>query len=109
MTEKKKKRVADLLHFSWTCPLCHWKGEVVTETHFGNDRGRNLHIGDCLFDCDKQVEPRHLYFLELFTCPGCATEDEPFFFVAEIHCIGNRWVALQTYAACDLVPAEPRV
>ena len=105
----RKPRVPDTLHFRWTCPLCHWQGEVTLQTPFGNDQGRHLHIGDCLFDCDKKVEPRHLYFLELFTCPGCASEDEAFFFVAEIHCVGNRWSALQTFPAHELVPVEPRV
>jgi len=105
----KKTRVADTLHFPWTCSLCHWSGEVALETHFGNDRDRHLRVGDCLFDCHKKVEPRHLYFLELFSCPGCASEDEPFYFVAEIHCLGNTWTALQTYPAHDLEPAQARL
>jgi len=105
----KKQRVADILHFPWTCPLCRWSGDMTLETHFGNDRGRHLRRGDCLFDCDKRVEPRHLYFLELFTCPGCATEDESFFFVAEIHCIGNRWTDLQIYPAHELEYAESQL
>ena len=105
----KKTRVADRLHFPWNCPLCHWSGEVTLQTHFGNDRGRDLRRGDCLFDCQKKVEPRHLYFLEMFTCPGCRVEDEPLFFVAEIHCLGNRWMNLQSFPAHDLVAVEPRV
>lgn len=105
----KKPRVADTLHFPWTCPLCHSSGEVTLETHFGNDRGRHLRIGDCLFDCHKKVEPRHLYFSEVFVCPGCSSEDEPFLFLAEIHCIGNRWMAIQTYPLSELEPAEARV
>jgi hypothetical protein len=36
-------------------------------------------------------------------------EDESFFFLAEVHCIGNLWVAVQAYPAHELVPAEPRV
>lgn len=105
----KEHPLPDILHFHWTCPICHWVGEVKLETHFGNDRGRHLYLGDCLFDCDKKVEPRHLYFLELFTCPGCSTEDETFFYVAEIHCLGNQWYALQTFPACELEPSESRV
>lgn len=105
----KKHPTPDILHFRWSCPLCHWKGEVILETHFGNDRGRHLRLGDCLFDCHKKLEPRHLYFLERFTCPGCAVEDEAFFFVAEIHCLGNCWWAVETYPAHELQPAETRV
>ena len=107
---KKERRLEpDILHFKWSCPLCHWRGEIVLPTHFGNDRGRHLCLGDCLFDCHKKAEPRHLYFLETFACPGCSTEDESFFYVAEVHCFGNRWQAVQTYAACAMAPAEPRV
>ncbi len=105
----KKLHRPDTLHFRFACPLCHWRGEVTLETHFGNDQGRDLRLGDCLFDCHKKVEPRHLYFLEKFTCPGCSVEDEPFFFVAEIHCLGNRWAAVQAYPAHELVAAEARV
>lgn len=105
----KKTRVADRLHFPWSCPLCHWSGEVTLETHFGNDHGRDLRRGDCLFDCHKKVEPRHLFFLELFPCPGCSTEDEAFYFVAEIHCLGNRWIDALTFPATELEPAETRV
>lgn len=105
----KKPHLPDVLHFGWACPLCHWQGEVSIETHFGNDRGRHLRLGDCLFNCHKKAEPRHLYFLEKFSCSGCAVEDESFFFLAEVHCIGNRWVAVQAYPAHELVPAEPRV
>lgn len=105
----KKHSDPDVLHFDWTCPLCHWTGEVTLETHFGNDQGRQLRLGDCLFDCHKTVEPRHLYFLEKFACPGCATEDEPTFFAAEIHCLGNRWIAVQTCPAFELEPSEARV
>jgi hypothetical protein len=64
--------VPDTLKFHWTCPLCHWSGEVAVSTHFGNDHGRELHVGERLLDCP--LEPRHLYFLEMFACPGCATE-----------------------------------
>lgn len=105
----KKHLTPDILHFPWSCPLCHWKGEVTLETHFGNDQGRHLRLGDCLFDCHKKLEPRHLYFLERFTCPGCAAEDEAFFFIAEIHCLGNRWWAVETYPVHELQPAETRV
>ncbi len=105
----RKRRVADTLHFPWTCPQCHWSGEVSVETHFGNDHGRHLRVGDCLFDCGKKVEPRHLYFLERFPCPGCSSEDEPCFFVAEIHCLGNTWTAVQTYPAWEMEPVESRV
>lgn len=101
---KKKAMETDKLHFPWICPLCHWSGDMVIETHFGNDRGRHLRRGDCLFDCHKKMEPRHLYFLEKFACPGCSTEDEPFFYVAEIHCIGNRWMELLTFPATELEP-----
>ena len=97
----------DTLRFHWTCPLCDWSGEVVVSTHFGNDHGRELHVGERLLDCP--LEPRHLYFLEMFACPGCATEDEPMHFLAEIHCIGNRWVAVQTFPARELMPALERV
>ncbi len=99
----------DTLHFHWGCPLCHWKGEVSLVTHFGNDRGRHLHLGDSLFPRSHGVEPRHLYFLEMFSCPGCAVEDEPLFFVAEIHCLGSRWVAVEAYPARELAAAEARL
>ncbi len=82
---------------------------MALATHFGNDRGRHLSVGDCLFDCHRRVEPRHLYFLELFPCPGCSSEDESLFFVAEIHCVGNRWNAVQTYPASHLADDQPRV
>ena len=106
MTDERRP---DTLHFHWTCPACQWSGEVTLDTHFGNDQGRDLHLGDCLFDCHKRVEPRHLFFLEMFRCPGCSSEDEPFFYVAEIHCRGNQWYALQTYPAFELEPVETRV
>jgi hypothetical protein len=99
----------DILHFQFSCPLCRWKGEVTIPTHFGSDRGRDLHLGDCLFNCGKRQEPRHLYFLEMFSCPGCSVEDESSFLVAEIHCLGNRWVAIEAYPAQELVAAESRV
>ncbi|MBI2956978.1 MAG: hypothetical protein HYY26_06685 [Acidobacteria bacterium] len=105
----KKQLKPDVLHFRWTCPLCHWSGELSLETHFGNDRARHLRLGDCLFDCHKKVEPRHVYFLEKFACPGCVDEENSFFFLAEIHCIGNRWVAVQTFPAHELIAAEPRL
>jgi hypothetical protein len=104
-----KKSAPDTLHLEWTCPFCHWKGEVAIETHFGNDQGRDLRPGDCLFDCHRRVAPRHLYFLECFACPGCSTEDERSYFLAEIHCIGNRWIGTQTFPAPELEPAHLRV
>ena len=97
----------DTLHFHWTCPLCRWNGDVALSSHFSQFHGRHLHIGDRLLDAD--IEPRHLYFLEIFSCPGCAQESEPTFFLAEIHCIGNRWVAVQTFPATELMPALERV
>ncbi len=100
---------SDTLHFTWTCPHCHWHGEVAVDSHFSHFRGRHLHVGDRLLDAD--LDPRHLYFLELFSCPGCAadTDKEPAFFLAEVHCIGNRWVAVQTFPASELQPALERV
>jgi hypothetical protein len=105
----KKARVADTLRFPWTCPVCLWSGEISIQTHFGNDQGRHLRVGDCLFDCHKKVEPRHLHFLELFPCPGCSSEDGPFYYVAEIHCLGNTWTAVRSFPAHELEPVEARV
>ncbi len=56
--KNEKPAVPDTLKFHWTCPLCHWSGEVAVSTHFGNDHGRELHVGERLLDCP--LEPRHL-------------------------------------------------
>jgi hypothetical protein len=97
----------DTLNFQWTCPLCRWHGELAVESHFSQFHGRPLHVGDRLLEAP--IEPRHLYFLEIFSCPGCPVDKEPTFFLAEIHCIGNRWVAVQTFPATELMPALERV
>jgi hypothetical protein len=107
MKHPRKPSATDTLHFHWTCPLCHWSGEVALDSHFSNFHGRHLHVGEQLLDAD--IEPRHLYFLEVFSCPGCSCDEEFKYFLAEIHCIGNRWVAVQTFPASELMPALERV